>query len=70
MKEREWDGRCQRCGKPSISHTMSFFNTSLICNTCDEKERERDDFEDARNADEDAIRQGNHNFPGIGFPKA
>lgn len=66
---REWDGHCQRCGEPSNSYTMSFFNTSLICDECDTNERKRDDFEDARKADEDAIRQGNYNFPGIGFPK-
>ena len=49
---------------------MSMFNTQLICFDCSDKERKRDDFEAARKADEAAIRQGNHNFKGIGLKGA
>ena len=68
--EREWNGTCQRCYAKANGHTMSMFNTQLICFDCSDKERKRDDFEAARKADEAAIRQGNYNFKGIGLKGA
>ena len=58
---------CERCHKNTNVLTMSFFNTQMICMTCDEKERQRPDFEQARKADERAIKSGNYNFKGIGL---
>jgi len=58
--------RCQRCGKETSCHIMSMFNTQEICLDCSDKEREDPRFEEARRADEAAIRAGNYNFKGIG----
>ena len=64
---REWTGRCQRCYKETNAHIMSMFSEALICLDCSDKERKRDDFEQAREADEDAIKAGNYNFEGVGL---
>jgi hypothetical protein len=61
--------RCDRCYKPMTAYSMSFFNTDVICFDCRKKEREHPDFTKAREADEQAIMQGNYNFKGIGRPK-
>jgi hypothetical protein len=47
---------------------MSRFNTDLICSTCDHAERQHPDYEKAVQAELEAIRQGDFNFPGIGLP--
>jgi hypothetical protein len=59
---------CQRCGKETLSYTMSFFNTQEICPECTERERAHPEFERAREAELEACRGGNLNFPGIGLP--
>lgn len=59
---------CQRCGKPTIAMIMSMFNTEEICMACSDAERKDPGFEDARAADERAVRCGDYNFPGIGRP--
>ena len=64
---RPWNGFCQRCYQQSNTHIMSMFNTQLICFDCSDEERKRDDFEAAREADEDAIKAGNYNFEGVGL---
>jgi hypothetical protein len=64
---REWNGRCQRCYKETNAHIMSMFNEDLICMECSDAERKRDDFADALDADDAAIKQGNYNFRGIGL---
>lgn len=58
---------CQRCGKETNITIMSMFNTQTICMDCSDSERKRPDFEDARKADEAAIKSGNFNFKGIGL---
>ena len=35
---------------------------------CKEKETKRSDYETARNAEAEAVKAGNYNFPGIGYP--
>lgn len=61
--------RCDRCDRPTEGMTtMSFFNTEQICLACDGLERAHPRFDEARKADEAAIRQGNFNFEGIGLP--
>jgi hypothetical protein len=47
---------------------MSMYSESLICTNCYDKERERDDYRKARDADVAAIKAGNYNFKGIGEP--
>lgn len=70
---RDWKGRCHRCGKETPCHTMSYFNFDLICadgeGSCDAKERAHSQFQEARDADAEATRRGDFNFPGIGKPK-
>jgi len=58
---------CERCGHGEAV-TMSYFNTDLLCLSCIEVERAHPDFEKARTAEESAVRAGNFNFPGIGWP--
>jgi len=64
-----WHGNCHRCGTATNIHTMSMFNTELICMDCKEKEKEHPKYKDAQDADWEAIREGNRNFPGIGKPE-
>ncbi len=68
MREREWDGRCQRCSEKSYSYTMSMYSTALVCGRCWNKEREREDYGKAVEADENEIRKGNFNYKGVGEP--
>jgi len=65
---KEWNGRCQRCYKESIAHTMSRFNTDLICMDCEEKEKKHPDYQAAADAELKAVQSGDMNFPGIGKP--
>jgi hypothetical protein len=58
---------CDRCGKQALSTIMSMFNRDLLCKHCKQAERQHPDYEAACAADEAAIRQGNYNFPGIGW---
>ena len=46
---------------------MSIFNEQVICMVCKEKERQRPDYREAVEADNEAIRHGNRNFKGIGL---
>ena len=59
---------CQRCGKETNVHSMSWFNTQEICMDCKQAERRHPDFEKARRAEEASCRAGNFNFSGIGWP--
>lgn len=54
---RNWNGYCQKCGKKTNSYIMSMFNEKLICMDCCSKEEKRDDYEEARQADIDAIKK-------------
>lgn len=58
---------CDRCGNEATVSTMSMFNTQMICMECKTREEQRPDYDDARKADEDAIRSGNYNYKGIGL---
>jgi hypothetical protein len=64
----DWNGYCHRCGQASSSHSMSFFNTDLLCPACIEVERQHPQYEAARRAEGDAVLRGDLNFPGIGKP--
>jgi late competence protein required for DNA uptake (superfamily II DNA/RNA helicase) len=64
----DWNGHCHRCGKASNSHSMSFFNTDLLCPTCITVERNHPQYEVARRAECDAVLRGDLNFPGVGKP--
>lgn len=59
---------CDRCGAPLTGgRTMSMFNTDCICMKCAKEERSRSDYGKARDAEMDAVRNGDRNFRGIGW---
>ena len=60
--------RCDRCSTDVDVTTMSYFNEEIICMDCDEKERKHPKFKEALEADQEAVRKGDFNFPGIGKP--
>lgn len=43
------------------------YNDDVICLVCQKKEAQRSDYQDAVQADRDAIKRGDYNFPGIGW---
>ncbi len=59
---------CDRCGKASMAHAMSYFNTDDCCLDCLRKERAHPDYAKAKAAESAAVQAGNYNFPGIGKP--
>lgn len=61
---------CDRCGGSlKEGRTMSMFNTDCICLNCKAEEKKRKNYSEAVRADVDAIKNGNYNFPGIGYKK-
>lgn len=59
---------CDRChGSLDSGRTMSMFNTDCICMKCYEDEKQRPNYQQAVEADREAIKQGNYNFKGIGY---
>ena len=70
MCNKEWNGRCHRCGQSSITgaHIMSRFNTDLICIGCSRKEKSHPDYRRATDAESAEVTAGNMTFPGIGKP--
>jgi len=58
---------CDRCGGDlSGGRTMSMFNEECICSKCKEVERNETRYREAVKADNEAIKNGNYNFKGIG----
>lgn len=74
MEEKKlYPTKCERCGKDFkrnnvIVYTTSWFNLEHICIDCRDKERAHPDFKKAKQAELEACKQGNYNFPGIGKP--
>lgn len=61
---------CSRCGGDlKGGRTMSAYNEDCICMDCARKETQREDYKEARDADNAAIKAGNYNFKGIGYKK-
>lgn len=59
---------CDRCGKPLNGiRIMSMFNTQTICMDCKKKETEHPDYAKARDAENEAVKNGDRNFKGIGL---
>jgi hypothetical protein len=48
---------------------MSWFDERLICMDCSEKETEHPRYNDARDAELNAVRSGDFKFKGIGYYK-
>lgn len=64
-----WATHCARCQKSlkGISHSMSFFNTDICCLDCLEEEKKHPRYQEAKEAELEAVRRGDYNFPGIGL---
>jgi len=60
-----WKGTCQRCHKVSSCHSMSWFNTQLICPDCGKQEAKDPNIQAAKQAELKEVQQGNYNFQGI-----
>lgn len=61
---------CDRCGGSlDGGKIMSRFDTSCICMDCYEKEQKMPEYREAAEAELAALRHGNRNFPGIGYPR-
>jgi len=60
---------CQRCdNQEAKSLTCSRFNTQMICNTCEQKEKQHKDYQKAYDTELNEVKKGNYNFEGIGLP--
>ena len=59
--------RCDRCHAKLTARIMSMYNDDVLCPECQEKEAQRSDYLEALQADCDAIKRGDFNFPGIGW---
>ena len=60
--------KCDRCGGELRVRQMSRFNTDVLCQRCIEEERNHPDYEKAAAAELAAVRAGERDFPGIGWP--
>ena len=57
---------CDRCGGSlSGGRIMSMPNTDCLCLVCKEKETTQEGYDEAVEAERQAIRRGNFNFKGI-----
>ncbi len=61
--------RCERCTNPTHTTTGSYFNTQMICTSCDTKERKHPQYERAVRIETEQVLKGNLNYEGIGLPK-
>ena len=61
--------RCDRCYEDAPVSIMSRFNTDTLCPECEVKEKAHPDYQRARDAEHQAVVNGNYNFPGIGKPR-
>ena len=64
-----FNGRCDRCGKSVKALRMSIFNTEMCCDACLGKEKRHPRYKEAKDAEMQAVRNGNYNFEGIGKPE-
>lgn len=60
--------RCDRCHDTMSVYRVSWFDTACICQTCQTEEESHPDFQYAREVEHQAVRGGDMNFPGVGWP--
>ena len=61
--------KCDRCGGSlDGGRTVSRFSMDVICMDCEREERQHPDYQKAADAELAAVRRGDMNFPGIGWP--
>ncbi len=65
---RNWNGKCQRCFAATNAYIMSMFDVALVCMTCHKAEMKHPDYKKAHEAEFKAVKAGNRNFKGIGYP--
>jgi hypothetical protein len=58
---------CDRCTSPMRVSIMSKLNKDILCMACKEDEKALPSYEAGAVAELEAVRQGNYNFPGVGF---
>lgn len=63
----DWNGRCHRCNKRANLYIMSRFNLDLICMECREAEKTHPRYQEAVDAENEAVMHGDLDFPGIGW---
>ena len=57
---------CDRCGGSLAGgRILSMYNTECICLACKEKEKAREDYKQAVQAELEEVRKGNLNYKGI-----
>lgn len=56
---------CQRCGKETNVHKMSFLNTQEICMECAEKEINHPVYQFGKRIEYEEVKGGNYNFQGV-----
>ena len=59
---------CDRCKNPTNITKMSWFNTDDLCCDCQKQEEVHPDFAFAKEVENEAVLNGNTNFPGVGWP--
>lgn len=61
--------RCDRCGGPlDAGRTMSRFNRDVLCIDCSAAEKRHPNYKAAAAAELAAVKRGDMDFPGIGYP--
>ena len=60
---------CDRCKKPVILRTLSWFNEQDICLDCGGKEESHPQYQEAKQAENQAILNDVPDFEGIGLPE-
>jgi hypothetical protein len=59
--------KCDRCGESSIAYICSYFNVEMLCFDCKNEEKGAPNYQKAYDAETEAVRNRNFNFPGIGL---
>lgn len=60
--------KCDRCLGAMPVYRVSWFDTARICQACQAEEEVHPDFQYAREVEHQAVRGGDTNFPGVGWP--
>lgn len=58
---------CHRCYAPIRVSIMSKLNTDILCMACKDDEKALPSYQAGAEAEVEAVRSGNYNFPGVGL---
>lgn len=59
---------CDRCPNTTNTTKMSWFNTDNLCEECQKQEESHPDYDYAKWVENEAVKEGDTNFPGVGWP--